>query len=77
MLHDELLRIWEETEKTILFVTHDVEEAVTLADRVVVLTGSPARVCDVVDVDLARPRDRTDDEFAEYHERILSLIREE
>ena len=76
MLHDELLDIWAETEKTVLFVTHDVEEAVTLADRVVVLSGGPGTVAEVVDVDLDRPRSRTDAVFGEYQERILGLIHE-
>ena len=76
MLHDELLDIWSETKKTVLFVTHDVEEAVTLADRVVVLSSGPGTVREVVDIDLARPRQRTAPEFAEYQERILSLIHE-
>ena len=74
MLHEELLRIWRETGKTICFVTHDVAEAVTLADRVVVLTGSPGRVRSVVDPDLDRPRDRTDEGFNECRDRIRSLI---
>jgi NitT/TauT family transport system ATP-binding protein len=52
----ELLRLWEEHRKTIVFVTHDLDEALYLADRVVVLSASPGRVLDVVDVDLPRPR---------------------
>jgi NitT/TauT family transport system ATP-binding protein len=76
MLHEELLRIWEETGKTVLFVTHDVDEAVTLADRVVVLTGSPGRVHEIVGIDLERPRSRTDNAFADREERIRSLIQE-
>nr|WP_279530097.1 ABC transporter ATP-binding protein [Halospeciosus flavus] len=75
-LHDELLRIWNETNKTVLFVTHDVDEAVKLADRVVVLQPSPGRVKEVVDVDLDRPRDRTDEAFATYENRIRELIGE-
>ena len=55
-MNKELLRIWNETNKTILFITHDLEEAVFLSDRVVVLSQRPATVLDVVDVDLSRPR---------------------
>jgi NitT/TauT family transport system ATP-binding protein len=76
MLHGELMRIWEETGKTVLFVTHDVEEAVKLADRIVVMSSGPGSVREVVDVDLARPRERTDDAFADHQERVLSLIHE-
>ncbi|MFB6140592.1 MAG: ABC transporter ATP-binding protein [Halosimplex sp.] len=76
MLHDELLDIWSETGKTVLFVTHDVEEAVKLADRVVVLSSGPGTVAEVVDVDLERPRTRTDAAFGEYQERLLELIHE-
>jgi NitT/TauT family transport system ATP-binding protein len=74
MLQDELLDIWRETGKTVLFVTHDVEEAVKLADRIVVMAKEPGRVREVVDVALPRPRTRTDEAFAEYYERVLGLI---
>ena len=73
-LHGELLDIWRETGKTVLFVTHDVDEAVTLADRVVVLTGSPGSVHEVVDIELDRPRSRTDEAFAEYEARLREAI---
>jgi NitT/TauT family transport system ATP-binding protein len=76
MLHDELLEVWHETRKTVLFVTHDVEEAVTLAGRVVVMAADPGRVHEIVEVDLDRPRDRTDPGFAERVERIRGLIGE-
>jgi NitT/TauT family transport system ATP-binding protein len=59
-LQDELQRIQAATGKTILFVTHDIDEAVTLADRVVVLAGSPGRVAADVTIDVARPRRRRD-----------------
>jgi NitT/TauT family transport system ATP-binding protein len=76
MLHGELLRIWSETEKTVLFVTHDVEEAVKLSDRVVVMAADPGWVREVVSVDLNRPRERTDPAFGEYVDRIRGLIGE-
>jgi len=59
-LQNELLEIWERDRKTVLFVTHSVEEAVFLSDRVVVLTRSPGRVKATVDIDLPRPRRRTE-----------------
>jgi NitT/TauT family transport system ATP-binding protein len=58
-LQDELVRIWQETGKTVLFVTHDIEEATYLADRVVVLAGSPGRVVADRAVTEARPRQRS------------------
>ena len=59
-LQNELLEIWERDRKTVLFVTHSVEEAVFLSDRVVVLTASPGRVKATIDIDLPRPRRRAE-----------------
>ncbi len=56
-LHEDLLRIWKKTNKTILFVTHNIQEAVFLSDRVVVLSPHPGRVSAIVDINLERPRD--------------------
>lgn len=56
-LNVELLDIWRETQKTILFVTHNLEEAVFLSDRIVVLSERPATTVDVIDIDIERPRD--------------------
>jgi NitT/TauT family transport system ATP-binding protein len=59
-LQNDLLEIWEHDRKTVLFVTHSVEEAVFLSDRVVVLTGAPGRIKSIFDVDLPRPRQRAE-----------------
>ena len=59
-LQHELLDIWERDRKTVLFVTHSVEEAVFLSDRVVMLTRSPGRIKQIIDIDLPRPRRRTE-----------------
>lgn len=55
-LHDDLLKIWRETNKTVIFVTHNIQEAVYLSDRVCVLSPHPGRLSAVVDIDLERPR---------------------
>jgi len=63
IMQKELLTIWEKTKKTVVFVTHSVDEAVYLADRIVVLTARPGTVKKIVEVDLPRPRDRTGEGF--------------
>ncbi len=73
-LHRELLDIWEETGKTILFVTHDIDEAVYLSDRIVVLSDGPGAVLDIVAVESERPRDRTADAFTETKGQVLSYF---
>src|SRR5258708_20905233 len=56
ILQQELLRIWEVDKKTVVFITHSVDEAVTLADKIMVMTASPGRAKSLIDVDLERPR---------------------
>jgi len=74
LLQNELLDIWGKTKKTIIFVTHSVDEAVFLADRLIVLTRRPGTVCEVIPMDLSRPRDRTGPEFAQVRRKVLDLI---
>lgn len=73
-LHRELLDIWAETGKTICFVTHDIEEAVVLSDRIVAFSGAPGTVRDVVGVDVDRPRDRTSEAFTDVKAQVLSYF---
>ncbi len=76
-MQNELLRIWEKTKKTILFVTHSVDEAVFLADRIIVLTHRPGKIKEIVAIPGARPRDRTSEEFGQIRRHLLDVIREE
>ena len=57
LLQEELLRIWEETRKTVLFITHSVDEAVTLGDRIMIMTAQPGHAKQIIDVPFERPRD--------------------
>jgi NitT/TauT family transport system ATP-binding protein len=74
MMQRELLDIWEKQKKTILFVTHSVDEAIYLSDRIVVLARSPGCISEVVPVAIKRPRDRTDPEFASLRKKVLAMI---
>ena len=74
VMRSELLRIWEAERKTILFVTHDIDEAVQLADRVVVISARPGRIQQIVDVDLQHPRDISSPRYLKLRDGILSQI---
>jgi ABC-type nitrate/sulfonate/bicarbonate transport system ATPase subunit len=77
LLQVELVRIWELTRKTIVFVTHNIEEAVLLADRVAIMTARPGRVREIVEIDLARPRDINGVEFNAIEKRLRELVFEQ
>jgi ABC-type nitrate/sulfonate/bicarbonate transport system ATPase subunit len=80
VMQEELLRIFDETRKTILFVTHAIEEAILLGDEVVVMTARPGRIKDVIAIDLPRPRSLemvNSKEFGALFDRAFHLIREE
>ena len=73
-MRTDLVRIWQSEKKTILFVTHDIEEAIQLADRVLVMSPRPATIQEVVDVDLPRPRDLDSPGYLEKRDRIFRVM---
>jgi NitT/TauT family transport system ATP-binding protein len=80
LMQTELLQIWERTKKTVLFVTHSIEEAAYLSDRVIVMTARPGRTKDIVTISLPRPRDyemRLTPEFNDIKSKIWEVLKEE
>ncbi|MCF6157566.1 MAG: ABC transporter ATP-binding protein [wastewater metagenome] len=77
ILHFELQNIWLKTKKTIFFITHNIREAVCLADRIIILSTSPGRIKKEFIVDLPRPRDDNDVNVAEYSTRIMKELKAE
>lgn len=76
----ELLRIWNEARKTVLFITHQINEAIYLADRVIIFGARPGRVKDVLKIDIPRPRKlsvKREKQFLEYEDHLWNLIEEE
>ena len=73
-IQDEILRIWKEHSMTMIMVTHDVDEAVYLSSRVVVMTPRPGRITKIVPVELAQPRARSSQDFLHYRAEILRLL---
>ena len=74
-LQDQLLDLWAETRPTMVLVTHDIEEAIVLASRIVVMRPQPGRIAQVFDIGLPRPRDRISHEFEETKRQILLTLR--
>ncbi|PSL45138.1 NitT/TauT family transport system ATP-binding protein [Salsuginibacillus halophilus] len=77
MLHEEVQSIWEETKKTILFVTHNIREAILLSDRIVLMGTRPGRIMEVFDVNIERPRKTSDPDFITLEERINDQLKGE
>jgi NitT/TauT family transport system ATP-binding protein len=73
-MRTELIQIWQKEKKTVLFVTHDVEEAVQLADRVLVMTRCPATIRTIVDIDLPRPRDVKSPDYFKLRDHIFEMM---
>jgi ABC-type nitrate/sulfonate/bicarbonate transport system ATPase subunit len=73
-MRGELLRIWEAERKTIIFVTHDIDEAVQLADRVIVMSARPARIQTIVNIDIPHPRDISAPKYLGLRDGILEAI---
>ncbi|WP_026840857.1 ABC transporter ATP-binding protein [Citrifermentans bremense] len=71
-LQDELLRIWTETKPTVVFVTHDLDEAIALGQRVVLMAPQPGRIQKILEVKLPHPRERTEQEFATFRKRLFT-----
>lgn len=74
IMRGELLRIWQAERRTILFVTHDIDEAVQLADRVVVMSARPGRIQQIVPIDVPHPRDISSPRYLELRDGILKQI---
>ena len=80
LMQELLLKIWEHAHKTVLFITHDIDEAILLGDRVYVMTARPGRIKEEVDIDIPRPRSvevLTSERFIALKRRIMALIHEE
>ena len=70
-MQEELLRVWQAERTTVVLVTHDIEEAVYLADRVLVMSSEPGTIKNILPVELTRPRERTDHEFSRIRKAVF------
>src|SRR6201993_1205865 len=73
-MQDEVLRLWENRRTTMLLVTHDIDEAIYMSDRILIMTPAPGRIDREIDIDLGRPRDRTSDSFLRFRTEILEHL---
>ena len=80
VMQELLLNVWQKSPKMIVMVTHDIDEAIFLADRVAIMSARPGRIKEILDINIERPRDyhvKTSQKFMEYKERATEIIREE
>jgi ABC-type nitrate/sulfonate/bicarbonate transport system ATPase subunit len=77
LMQEELLRVWSQQRRTALFITHNIEEAILLGDRIVVMTARPGRIKEIVRVELPRPRDVTSAEFNAIRRGVSALLEHE
>jgi NitT/TauT family transport system ATP-binding protein/sulfonate transport system ATP-binding protein len=73
-MQDEILRIWRERQTTMVLITHDVDEAVYMSDRIIVMSPRPGRIQDILSVELGRPRARNDPELFALRSKILEIL---
>jgi ABC-type nitrate/sulfonate/bicarbonate transport system ATPase subunit len=73
-MQDEVLRLWESRRTTMLLVTHDIDEAIYMSDKIVIMTQRPGRIDQIIAVDIDRPRDRSSSEFLKLRGEILELL---
>lgn len=73
-MQDEILRIWKEHQMTMVMVTHDVDEAIYMSDKIIVMSARPAKIEKIIDVDAPRPRNRSQDVFLQYRTDILKTL---
>src|SRR6266567_4721525 len=73
-MQDEVLRLWENRRTTMLLVTHDIDEAIYMSDRILIMTPAPGRIDHKIDIELVRPRDRTSESFLRFRSEILEHL---
>jgi ABC-type nitrate/sulfonate/bicarbonate transport system ATPase subunit len=73
-MQDEVLRLWENRRTTMLLVTHDIDEAIYMSDRILIMTPAPGRIDREINIGLPRPRDRTSDSFLRFRSEILEHL---
>ena len=74
VLQDEIIRLWKERENTMVMITHDVDEAVYLSNRIIVMSPRPGRIIEIVTVPMSYPRNRGSSEFSSLRTRLLKLL---